>query len=449
MKRAGKGPFPLGIMLLLLLAAAISPTVPKVLAEEPKTAETQTLPPTLLQGEEEMLGRLIYEMRSKNPALQAQMERILASKEKVLQARAYMEPRLEIGIMDLPSLSWSLRMEGMTRKSITLSHEFESYGKRDLKGRIASKRVDVEWEKFRKVELDLRSKTIELYYEIAYLDAAISLMEESKKVLESFTKITESLYTVGEGVQQDILKAQVEQTKILTQIEDMRRMRDVMAIRLKRITYSDKIPAPLPYRRDVSPFKMTEEELLNAVYESHPMVKEMSLMREMDGLMVDMANREYKPDYMLMLSWGQRTIMEDLVSAAVSINLPVYKRNRQDAKLRESQKDLLASQKDLEDIKLEMKTDVGRLLREIETDWKLIGYYKDGLLPQAQASLESAITGYQVGNIDFLMLLDNQMTLLDLQIELERRITSYSMNVGMLRVMAGFSQFEFAEARND
>ena len=68
---------------------------------------------------------------------------------------------------------------------------------------------------------------------------------------------------------------------------------------------------------------------------------------------------------------------------------------------------------------------------------RLMGLYKDGIIPQSQISLESAISGYQVGDVDFLTLLNNLITLFNFEIEYYKQLAEHEISVAMLEQISG------------
>ena len=63
--------------------------------------------------------------------------------------------------------------------------------------------------------------------------------------------------------------------------------------------------------------------------------------------------------------------------------------------------------------------------------------FKDGIIPQATAALDSAVAGYQVNKVDFLTLLNNQITLFKYEIEYFKTLTKHETKLAEMEEVVG------------
>ena len=162
----------------------------------------------------------------------------------------------------------------------------------------------------------------------------------------------------------------------------------------------------------------------------------------------DLAGKSYVPEIMVTGAYGQREDAEDpkmrrsdLFSVMVGFNVPIWFKSKQNSKVAETYYMVEQSKAEYRalsnEIKYKIRDLVARQAREIE----LIELYENGIIPQAAQSLESAVAGYQVGSVDFLTLLDNQVTLFNAELQVSTAQAHYQMNLADLEMVVGKELF--------
>jgi outer membrane protein TolC len=127
----------------------------------------------------------------------------------------------------------------------------------------------------------------------------------------------------------------------------------------------------------------------------------------------------------------------NFMSFSAGVELPLYFWSKQNKRVREKSLDLKSSRQKYEGMKNNLKFDVSMLSYSLKKYEKEIELYQTAILPQARQSFESAQSAYQVGKIDFLTLLDNQITLYNYQIAYHQALSSYYQTSAQLEEMAG------------
>ena len=152
---------------------------------------------------------VVKEAMQNNPEILAAQKKWEVFKAKVPQASALEDPMLGFGIINLPT-NFSLKDEDMTMKEISISQKFPFPGKRPLMREMAEKETEA-------VSAEISGKVHQIirdikaaYYELSHVYRTTDVVQENKKILEDFAKIAATRYSVGEGLQQDVLKAHVE-----------------------------------------------------------------------------------------------------------------------------------------------------------------------------------------------------------------------------------------------
>jgi cobalt-zinc-cadmium efflux system outer membrane protein len=363
-----------------------------------------------------VLSGLIKEALENNPRLQAALQRTLAAEKAVPQAGALPDPQLTLGLMNLPVNSFAFDQEPMTGKLISLMQMFPFPGKLSLAENMAEDEAAAV--KFQQEEV--RNQLIQMvkkaYYDLYAIDRARETVEKNKALMEQFVQVTETKYATGSGLQQDVLRAQVE----LSKLED-----DLIMWQQKRVAATAKLNALLN-RSAEAPFEATPQELAlpeapppllspSQVEERRPLLRAWQERISKASAAVKLARRDLWPNFTLGASYTQRDnlkngmIMYDFFSATVSLNIPLYHKRKQSAKVVEKELDQTAVTAEYENVRAETLAEIEGLRAELERNRKRVELYQGGILLQAQQSLESAQAGYQVGKVDFLTLINNWM----------------------------------------
>ncbi|MGH7447283.1 MAG: TolC family protein, partial [Longimicrobiales bacterium] len=185
----------------------------------PATAQPQQMPerapaaPEDSTHAEAQLDSLIAIAMLVNPAVHAAQQRVHVAQARIGPAGALPDPMLSVGIMNLP-----VREPGfsdfMTMKTVGAVQTLPFPGKRTLAERTAELEVRAAEANLESVRRDVVADVRKAWYDLALLDHTLAIMEANQNLLVNFVQVTESRYATGTGGQQDILKAQVETSRL-------------------------------------------------------------------------------------------------------------------------------------------------------------------------------------------------------------------------------------------
>ena len=393
--------------------------------------------------------QLVDEAIENNPEILAARKKWEVYKEKIPQASALEDPMFGFGIINLPT-SFSFHQEDMTMKEFSISQRFPFPGKRPLMKEMASKEAEAVFTEIQgrihQVIRDVKSA----YYELSHVYRTTQITQRNKEILENFAKIAETRYSVGEGIQQDVLKAHVEVSKMVDDLIMLTQRKRALEAKLNALlNRSPETPVGEPEEVILSKFPYTIEELQKMAIEMNPTLKGMKKMIEAKEKTYALAKREYYPDFNLRFAYGQRDRLmgvrqDDMITGMVEINIPIFYKSKQDRKVAETMADIKSAEAQYQAMKNEilfMIADMGSMAQRVE---RQIDLYKTGIIPQASLQVNSAMSAYRVNKADFMTLLDSQMTLYKYELEYHRALTEYEKNVANLGAAVGkrFSQKE-------
>jgi len=419
-------------VLVFALAGFISPSLQ---AEEPQKAPLK-------------LRELIEEAMQKNPEVIASRSRSEVLKERPSQAASLDDPMLGLGILNLPTDTFSFRQDDMTQKEISLSQRLPYPGKRGLRSEMAQKEAEAALKDSEEVKVKVAREMKMAYYELFYVQKAIEITEKNRELLKLLTQIAETKYSVGEGVHTDVFKAQVELSKMIDELIMLNQNKRSVKVRINTLFHQPAF-APLgdPEEVTLEKFSADPEGLVKAAEENRPLLQSMKRMVERNRIGLKLAQRDYYPDFDFKLAYGQRDDgplgrRADMVTAMVAINLPLWYKTKQERKVAESQKDIQASKDQLTAMTNEIRFMIGDRLTEIERTEKQIELLKTGIIPLATLSLDSAISSYRVNKVDFITMLDTLMTLFKYEIQYYRLLSEHGKNIAEIETAVGKSSIE-------
>ena len=398
------------------------------------------------------LDLLIEEALQNNPEILAAKKKWEVFKEKVPQARALPDPMLGFGIISLPT-NFSFRDEDMTMKEISISQMFPFPGKRRLMGEMAEKEAEVVYNEIQEKVNRIIKEVKSTYYEFSFNYRSMEITQRNKEILENFVKIAETQYALGMGIQQDVLKAHIEVSKMVDELIMLGQKR--RALDAKLIALLNRPPESQVERPEEVVFKKLPyaiDELQKMAIEINPTLQGMKKMIEAKEKAYELAKREYYPDLTFKFAYGQRDnspgpeVMKrrDMLTGMMEINIPIFYKSKQDRKVAEAKADIQTIEAQYRAMKNEiffMITDMASMIQRVERQIEL---YKTGIIPQASLQVNSAMSAYRVNKADFMTLLDSQMTLYRYELEYHQALTEYGKNISGIEQIIGkrFSQKE-------
>jgi len=382
-----------------------------------------------------------------NPAIKEFQNRIKAAEEVPSQVSSLDDPILQFQLMNMPVDTLDFSQENMTQKLFSLSQKLPYPGKLGLKAEIAGKNIEITEQDLEEAKLTITRDVKLAFYELCFVLAATNITQENKTLLAQFVTIAESKYSVGKGLQQDVLKAQVELTKIMEQLIEFQKLEEIEKAKLNSLmNLLPQEALTIPHGIAKTSFNFTVEKL-QAIAEKHrPLLSKIRFLKERYGSSKKLAEKEYYPDFNVGFKYGQRegTRMidrPDFVSAFVGINIPIWYKTKQSRRVSETAYKVEMAGETYNKAKNQIFLNLKKLVDKEQQGGKTLQLIEQGILPQARQSLESALAGYSVDKVDFLTLLNNQVTLFKWQIRYHRELTDYEKNMAVIEQSAGKNLF--------
>lgn len=393
------------------------------------------------------LDRVVAEARESNPEIVAGRRELEAARARVAPAGALDDPMLEAGIVTLPVPSFSFTREDMTMKMLGIGQRLPYPGKRGLRRDAAGQEADILSERYRETVNRVVRDVKRAYFDLAFVLEATQITQKTKGVLEQFLSIAQARYTVGQGAQSDVLKSQTQLARMVEEQLRRARERPVVEAELARLlgrSSAAALPEPAPLALSEDAFQL--DTLLEAALANRPQLLAQRKAIERAGSALGLARLDYYPDFDLKLSYGQRDRMpsgerrEDMISLTVGINLPVWRRDKLDPRVREASAMQAQAAAMLRAQEVELTAQLRQQVEVAEQSRRSARLYESSILPPARLAVEAGLSAYRVNRVDFLTLLDSQMAVFNLDLGRAQVLVDFNKALAEIKFLSGLPE---------
>jgi len=395
----------------------------------------------LLEEKTVVLQDVVNEAIKNNPRIQAAYYNWRAAKEKIKQASSLPEPKAKYTY-------FGEKVEtkvGPQEAKYGLSQKIPFPGKLNLKAKVQSKHAEMLREKYEAVKREITKNIKFVYYDIFWVDKAIQITEEEKTILESLERVSQRKYESDLVPQQDVVKAQVELSKLINKLFLLKQNRKSLEAKMNSILNR---PKGTELRRidnvKAIEFKYKLDELHKIAKSSKQDLLIANLDVEKAEYEKSLARLDRFPDFTLGFDYIQVGNSHTSVSndgqdawmGTVSVNIPIWF-GKLSSQFKEKEAKLKASKKNYQNIENSTAYEIEDLYFKITTYKDIISLYKTALIPQTEQSFEAARTGYETGRVDFLNWLDSERTLLQTRLAYYKTIVDYQKSIAFLERVVG------------
>jgi outer membrane protein TolC len=406
----------------------------------PTWAGAQTDPPSP-PGDRLTLAETYALARERNPHIAAAAALADARAAAIPSAGLPPDPALRIGAMNLSLPDLDADMESSMAPAVELMQMIPFPGKLGLSKRIAEKTSAITRSEADETWWEIRSDVAMAFYELYAADRQLEVMRTTLQLIEDFERVARAMYGAGSGRQSDVLRANVEIARMEAEIARMEAMREVAAARLNGLL--DR-PAETPVASPILPelpASVPPQDTLRAwAEETRPMLARGKTAVERARAGADLARKELWPDLTVGLQYGQRDLgmgTEHMGGAMIGFTIPIFAPSRQLRMRDEAAAMERMARADLADMRAGVAARIGELVADLERARTLIHLYQSRVLPQAEANFESSFSSYRVGSVDFMTLVDAQMTINRYEQEYHGLLAEYGTAVGELEMTVG------------
>jgi cobalt-zinc-cadmium efflux system outer membrane protein len=439
------GVFPWSVFWLTVILVS-SANAPRAFGQDQSNEAARSIPPREDHVHEAVapLKDLLNEAERNNPQIAAARQGWEAAKQIPSQVSTLPDPQFTVQQVNVGS---PRPFAGYTNSDFAyfglgVSQDFPYPGKLRLRGEMAKRDADVVQQQYESVRRSVLAGIKAEYFQLSYLSRTLGILESDGELLQQVEKAADARYRSGLGNQHDLLQAQLERTKLLREINmhhlEVAKVQAQIKQLLNRSQSSPDIePADLPE----TPLAYTFDELLATTKGENSEISGARKMVEKQGLQVDLARKDFYPDFSLQYMWQRTdpTQFRAYYMLSFTVRVPIYRSRKQRPELAQAEADLNRSRSEYE---VQTQQVAFELQTEYETAQKtteLLKIYREGLLPQARAEFEAGVAAYQNNRQDFRALLASFLDVLQLDEEYWKSAAERETALARLEQLTGLS----------
>ncbi len=279
----------------------------------------------------------------------------------------------------------------------------------------------------------------ETYFNLFYLTNSLSLLEQTYGEFQRLAHITEAQYQVGMAQQQDVLKAQLEMTSILNEEETTRQEFEQSQADLKAGLGREQDSSDIQVGEvEPSTFTLSDQRLRSLAMTASPVLKQAEALEAKSEESLKLAREDYIPDLSISYMYqktGAR--FPDYYVATLGIKLPLYFWRKQTPAIEQAALERESSRAQTYAARLSIGSQVQNQWIAVQTAQQVIKLFRNGLIPQAEATLKSALATYRVGKVDFQTLLSAEIDVLRLRQQYDRAVVDHEIAAAKIHQIVG------------
>ena len=417
------------LLVSLLCLVSISHAVPLDLSVPEQTGDHEFIPSELLTLEHALLR-----VQAESPSLAEMQARAEAMATIPSQVGSLPDPIVSFSSLNLPVDTFDVDQEAMTQLQFGISQQIPYPGKLALKESIAEYMADAANSSVDEMRLQLNRDVKTLWWRLFFLDRSIEVVEINKTLLRQFIEIAQTKYKVGQGLQQDVLLAQLELSKLLDRKIQLVSKRKQETARLNALLNqaTEKV-IRLPVLTDINT-DLPQLKKLSSIFElsktNKPALAEQRLLIDAATARKELAERDLLPDFNVGAAYGFRQGNDpngdsraDFLSLKVGVTVPLFADRKQKKAISQRGSEVKQQQYALQDKWLAIQADITSTIADYDRTREQVSLFTTGVIPQARQTVASMLAGYQVNKVDFLNLIRAQITLYNYETRLWQTIS--------------------------
>jgi cobalt-zinc-cadmium efflux system outer membrane protein len=414
-------------VVFLLTATLVLATVTSAIGQESVAS-----PPT-------PLSQLLAEAEANNPQISAADHAVQAARQMAPQVTTLPDPKFTYQQFSVGSPK---PFAGYTNSDFAYigvggSQELPYPGKLRARGAVAERDADTKQAEVEVTKTSIADAIKADYLQLAYLQQTLGILRQNQGVLDQLIQDATVHYQVGQGMQQDVLQAQVNRTKIVKEITMHHQQMGQLQAHLKGLLSRDQA-SPDIVTEDLieNPLKRTSAELLAMVRQSNPQIQvDASSVRKQDAQLAS-AKREGKPDFELGYMY-QNTDRKyrDYYMFTFDVRFP--RKTRVNAEIAEATERRSESQQTLNAHLQQQLAEVQEGYVKATSDEELLKEYREGLVPQSDAAYRATLNAYASNREQFIHVLSYFTDLLSLKLEYAQTVVDHEAALAHLETLTG------------
>ena len=391
------------------------------------------------------LNELVDSVVAISPELKMLEAKVNVSASRIEQNTNLPDPMLSLGLMNMPVPTFSFTQEPMTMKVVGLSQEIPFPGMLSTKADVNKKDVEIVWQEYYDSRNDLIKKVSQSYFELQYIRKEIELTVQQIRLMKDISTVVNTMYSVSEANQQNVLRIDLELTNMAEMLSALKGEKDELVSTLNAYLLKD------PYTQIVADafpqFVFTDKTLNEFVQlseQNRPYLLGVNKAIEKAKLNQSAVEYDYYPMFRLSAQYAFRDEIEstgmpldNMLSVMLDVSIPINYGGKVTAMVEETQSMQQMYEEQYSASLQMLRREFGMITAKLKSLEERIELVEGGSLIQARENLNSSLTAYQVGEIDFMNVLDAQNGLYTIEKNLYRLKTDYLKLIAEVEFLTG------------
>ncbi len=386
---------------------------------------------------------IVAEAVARNPAVIAAREHYEAQGKMPIQAATLPDPEISLQQLTVggPKPFEGYETSDFFYTGIGATQEIPWPGKLRLRSSAAARDVEIAKQQYEEARREVAEKARENCFELFFLSRRIALLDAGRDQLTDISHFTEEQYRLGKGQQTDLIKAQLAATAMLKEIEMTRQEMAQRQVTLKSILGRDADSRNLEVT-DLAPTVISDHidrgHLMELAGHNPTQVRMAMAEASKSDISLKLAQEDYIPDFSAGYTY-QKTGpgFRDYYMLSLGAKIPLYFWRKQKPAVEQAALERESAKERLRASKLDAAGEIDRDWISLKTQERVMNLYRDGLLPQARATFESAMASYRTGRVDFQTLLSAAIEQLNMSEEYYRAIADREIAIARIEQMIG------------
>lgn len=385
------------------------------------------------------LSQLLAEAAANNPQISAADHGARSARQMAPQVTTLPDPKFTYQQFSVgsPKPFAGYTNSDFSYIGVGASQELPYPGKLRLRGQVAERDADTKQAEVEVTKTGIADAVKADYLQLAYLQQTLGILRQNEAILDQLIQSATAHYQVGQGMQQDVLQAQVERTKIVREVTMHHQQMGQAQAHLKGLLNRDQGSADIVTEDLVeNPLKRSSEELLAMVRQSNPQIQvDASSIRKQDA-QLQSAKREGKPDFELgYLYENTDRKYRDYYMLTFDVRFP--RKKRVNAEIAEAAEKRAESQQTLDGHLQQQLAEVQQGYIKATSDEELLKEYREGLIPQSDAAYRATLNSYASNREQFIHVLSYFTDVLNLKLEYAQTLEDHEAALAHLESMTG------------
>ena len=390
------------------------------------------------------LSDLLAEAEKNNPQIEAARHGWEAAKQVPTQVSTLPDPQFTLQHLSVGS---PRPFAGYTNSDFAyiglgVSQDIPYPGKLRLKSEIAKREADVSQQQIESVRRTVIAELKATYFRLAYLSKTLMILEHDGELLKEVQQAADARYRSGMGTQQDLLQAQLQQTKLLREIAMHHLQVGKLEAQIKQLLNRPQdSPDIEPTDLVETPLVQTYAELLAAAEVQNPEIASAKKMIEKQSLQVDLARKDFYPDFNVQYMWQRTdpTQFRAYYMLSVGVRVPIYRGRKQRPELAQAEAEKLRAGSELQAQSQQVAAELRAQYVLVQQTSELLKIHREGLAPQSRSEFQAALATYQTNKQDFQALLAAFLDVLRLDEEYWQNVAEYETSIARLEQITGLA----------